>query len=58
MQQVNVKLGVRKIVLPSAQIADMSSARDAITQIGGPICITQKYFTNSYRIDDDCAGMS
>jgi hypothetical protein len=37
MQQFNVKLGVQKIVLPNAQIADMPRAREVIALIGGPV---------------------
>ena len=35
MQQLNIELGVQKTVLPFAQVADMSIARDAVALLGG-----------------------
>jgi hypothetical protein len=37
MQQFNVKLGVQKVVLTSAQIADMFSTCELIALVGGPV---------------------
>jgi ABC-type nitrate/sulfonate/bicarbonate transport system substrate-binding protein len=35
MQELNIELGVQKTVLPFAQVADMSIARDAVKLLGG-----------------------
>jgi ABC-type nitrate/sulfonate/bicarbonate transport system substrate-binding protein len=37
MQELNVELGIQKKILPFAQIADMSIARDAVKLLGGEI---------------------
>lgn len=36
MQKLNVELGVQKGLVPFAQVADMSIARDAVKLLGGP----------------------